>query len=89
MPEHAAKAYSELDGKSFNGRLLHLLPGKSKETIEDLLEQGMKGGKKFVYSHKYRQIIRCRWSEFQEEETVANKSVGRLVPQLEHTFLGT
>ncbi len=30
MPEHAVKAYAELDGKPFQGRMLHLLPGKAK-----------------------------------------------------------
>ncbi|XP_063989754.1 probable RNA-binding protein 19 [Diachasmimorpha longicaudata] len=38
MPEHAAKAYSELDGSILNGRMLHLLPGKSKTSITDLLQ---------------------------------------------------
>ncbi|EDW26944.1 GL16640 [Drosophila persimilis] len=28
MPEHALKAFNALDGTDFNGRLLHLLPGK-------------------------------------------------------------
>ena len=31
MPEHAVKAFSELDGSTFMGRLLHLLPAKPKE----------------------------------------------------------
>lgn len=30
MPEHAVKAYSELDGTIFMGRMLHILPGKSR-----------------------------------------------------------
>lgn len=34
FPEHAIKAYSELDGNIFHGRMLHLLPGKSKENEE-------------------------------------------------------
>ena len=29
MPEHAVKAFNKLDGTTFNGRLLHLIPGKS------------------------------------------------------------
>lgn len=32
MPEHAVLAYSELDGTVFHGRMLHLLPGKAKDT---------------------------------------------------------
>lgn len=34
MPEHAVKAYSELDGSIVHGRMLHLLPGKAKDTPE-------------------------------------------------------
>jgi multiple RNA-binding domain-containing protein 1 len=32
MPEHAVKAFNELDGKVFQGRLLHILPSKAKKT---------------------------------------------------------
>ncbi|XP_018562957.1 probable RNA-binding protein 19 [Anoplophora glabripennis] len=35
MPEHAVKAYSELDGTILHGRMVHLLPGKSKDTTEE------------------------------------------------------
>ena len=35
MPEHAVTAFSELDGSTFNGRLLHLLPAKPKEETEE------------------------------------------------------
>lgn len=31
MPEHAVKAFTELDGTILHGRMLHLLPGKSKD----------------------------------------------------------
>lgn len=31
MPEHAIKAFSMLDGTTFMGRLLHLLPAKTKK----------------------------------------------------------
>ncbi|XP_070204200.1 probable RNA-binding protein 19 isoform X2 [Littorina saxatilis] len=31
MPEHAVKAFAELDGKAFMGRMLHILPGKDRE----------------------------------------------------------
>ena len=34
MPEHAVKAFNELDGKVFQGRYLHILPSKAKETKE-------------------------------------------------------
>lgn len=41
MPEHAVKAYTELDGTAQNGRMLHLLPAKTKTTPDDLLLQGI------------------------------------------------
>ena len=34
MPEHAVKAFNELDGKVFQGRYLHILPSKVKERKE-------------------------------------------------------
>ncbi|PIK53368.1 putative RNA-binding protein 19 isoform X2, partial [Apostichopus japonicus] len=40
MPEHAVKAYTELDGKDFMGRLMHLLPGKEKITKETEENEG-------------------------------------------------
>lgn len=36
MPEHALKAYTELDGSVLNGRMLHILPGKAKTSLEDI-----------------------------------------------------
>nr|CAD7403642.1 unnamed protein product [Timema cristinae] len=39
IPENASTAYTELDGSVFHGRMLHLLPGKAKQSIEELLEQ--------------------------------------------------
>lgn len=35
MPEHAVKAFNELDGKIFQGRSLHILPSKAKETKQE------------------------------------------------------
>ncbi|KAM7436996.1 putative RNA-binding protein 19 [Porites harrisoni] len=40
MPEHAVKAFNELDGKVFQGRYLHILPSKAKETKEEVAEIG-------------------------------------------------
>lgn len=31
MPEHALQAFNKLDGSDFHGRLLHLIPGKSRD----------------------------------------------------------
>ncbi|KAK2172512.1 hypothetical protein NP493_953g00009 [Ridgeia piscesae] len=45
LPEHAVKAYTALDGSTFQGRMLHLLPGKAKKedvTSETTDEQSYK-----------------------------------------------
>ncbi|CAG9761792.1 unnamed protein product [Ceutorhynchus assimilis] len=39
MPEHAVKAYTELDGSILHGRMMHLLPGKAKDNPEENLEE--------------------------------------------------
>lgn len=36
MPEHAVKAYNELDGSVLHGRMLHLLPGKANASLENI-----------------------------------------------------
>ena len=41
MPEHAVQAFSELDGSSYQGRLLHLIPGKAKEESDEGKEESM------------------------------------------------
>eukprot|EP00090_Calanus_glacialis_P001961 TRINITY_DN11462_c0_g1_i3.p1 TRINITY_DN11462_c0_g1~~TRINITY_DN11462_c0_g1_i3.p1 ORF type:complete len:820 (-),score=288.95 TRINITY_DN11462_c0_g1_i3:42-2501(-) len=45
MPEHAVAAFSALDGTSFMGRLLHLIPAKAK--VEDTDTGGGGGGSEF------------------------------------------
>lgn len=42
LPENAVQAFNELDGTIFQGRLLHLLPGKSKDT-DDIDIENMEG----------------------------------------------
>ncbi|KAJ8890366.1 hypothetical protein PR048_009874 [Dryococelus australis] len=39
VPENAITAYTELDGSVIQGRMLHLLPGKAKQSLEELLEK--------------------------------------------------
>ncbi|KAJ0176548.1 hypothetical protein K1T71_007727 [Dendrolimus kikuchii] len=41
MPEHAVKAYSELDGTSFCGRMLHLLPAKTEKLDKESDDEGL------------------------------------------------
>jgi len=40
MPEHAVQAFSELDGSTHQGRLLHLLPAKSRDETEQTELEG-------------------------------------------------
>lgn len=40
MPEHAVSAFSELDGSTYQGRLLHLIPAKSKDGEDESEEAG-------------------------------------------------
>ena len=35
MPEHAVKAYTELNGTLFHGRMFHIMPGKANDKEED------------------------------------------------------
>ena len=53
MPEHAVAAFSALDGKSFQGRLLHLLPAKAKVEVEP--EEGEDGEKNFKKNKELKQ----------------------------------
>ncbi|XP_060803554.1 probable RNA-binding protein 19 [Amyelois transitella] len=41
IPEHAVKAYTELDGTSFCGRMLHLLPGRTEKVDKDSDDEGL------------------------------------------------
>ena len=41
MPEHAVQAFSDLDGSTYQGRLLHLIPGKTKEGEDDETEENL------------------------------------------------
>ncbi|XP_034949464.1 probable RNA-binding protein 19 [Chelonus insularis] len=52
MPEHAMKAYSELDGKTLHGRMLHLLPGKAKSSITEAEQEGMSFKEKKEFERK-------------------------------------
>ncbi|XP_076107171.1 putative RNA-binding protein 19 isoform X1 [Mytilus galloprovincialis] len=40
MPEHAVRAFTFLDGTSFMGRMLHILPSKSKEDEDTVASEG-------------------------------------------------
>jgi multiple RNA-binding domain-containing protein 1 len=38
FPEHALRAFNQLDGHAFQGRLLHILPGKTQQQQQDSSE---------------------------------------------------
>ncbi|CAG9561814.1 unnamed protein product [Danaus chrysippus] len=40
MPEHAVKAYTELDGTAFCGRMMHILPART-EKLEDEIDEDL------------------------------------------------
>ncbi|CAG7830076.1 unnamed protein product [Allacma fusca] len=52
LPEHAAKSFSELDGTVLHGRMLHLLPAKSKD---ELTEDDIQAGSSFKRSKELKQ----------------------------------
>ena len=54
MPEHAVQAFNELDGRIFQGRLLHILPAKPKRNTGNVFEEGLLI---FCYSQVYVQLI--------------------------------
>ena len=55
MPEHAVAAFTGLDGKSFQGRLLHLLPAKAKVEQEPEEGEDGDGGKNFKKNKELKQ----------------------------------
>ena len=46
FPEHAVKAFQDLDGKAYMGRLLHILPGQEKKEEQHDDAEGEKNYKK-------------------------------------------
>uniref|UniRef100_A0A6P7FLT5 Probable RNA-binding protein 19 n=1 Tax=Diabrotica virgifera virgifera TaxID=50390 RepID=A0A6P7FLT5_DIAVI len=62
MPEHAVKAYSELDGSILHGRMVHLLPGKSKDTNEEDLDESSNFKKKKAAKQKAQAGSSHNWN---------------------------
>jgi len=50
MPEHAVKVLSELDGKIFQGRIMHLLPGRAQKSKQEKEISGWSKQKCFIYA---------------------------------------
>lgn len=73
MPEHAVRAFSELDGSSFQGRLLHLIPGKSKNDDENPDTEGLSFKEKKELKQKQSAGSSHNWNSlFMGADAVAN-----------------
>ncbi|XP_021914789.1 probable RNA-binding protein 19 isoform X2 [Zootermopsis nevadensis] len=63
VPENAARAFMELDGSIFHGRMLHLLPGKAKQSLEELMEkEGMTFKQKQLLKKKAEAASSHNWN---------------------------
>lgn len=58
FPEHAVKAFNELDGTIFQGRMLHLLPGIASQTKDEDEEVEGKFWKIFFFLRNYLRIFK-------------------------------
>lgn len=73
MPEHAVKAYSELDGTIQQGRLLHLLPGKAKDNNDEQNEESSNFKQKKASKQKSQAGQLHNWNSlFLGHDAVAN-----------------
>ena len=64
IPQNALKAYTELDGRPFQGRLLHILPGKQQKKINN-----GKGDDELYKSKKQKELheqaeVAFNWNSF-------------------------
>lgn len=55
MPEHAVRAFSELDGTIFHGRLFHLIPGKSRDDDDEAAATAAADGLSFKQRKQLQQ----------------------------------
>ena len=75
FPEKALKAFNDLDGKVFQGRMLHILPGKTKEdpSEADVISEGMNFKKKKELELKKKAQSNHNWNSlFINSDSVAN-----------------
>ena len=77
FPEKALKAFTDLDGKIFQGRMLHILPGKTKQDSEINLEQ-LSFKKKKELEQKKKSQSNHNWNSlFINADSVANLMAAR------------
>lgn len=73
MPEHAVRAFNELDGTIFHGRLLHLIPGKSKDDDNNADMDGLSYKQKKELKQKQQAGSSHNWNTlFLGADAVAN-----------------
>ena len=75
FPEKALKAFNDLDGKIFQGRMLHILPGKTKEdpTEAEANSEGINFKKKKELELKKKAQSNHNWNSlFINSDSVAN-----------------
>lgn len=78
MPEHAVKAYNELDGSVLNGRMLHILPGKAKASLEDIDMENLTYKQKKELQNKKTAGSSHNWNTlFLGQNAVANAIASR------------
>lgn len=62
IPEHAVKAYAELDGSVFHGRMLHLLPAKAKDNPQEENEENSSFKQKKMIKQKTQSGVSYNWN---------------------------
>eukprot|EP00088_Acartia_fossae_P001369 TRINITY_DN1052_c0_g1_i1.p1 TRINITY_DN1052_c0_g1~~TRINITY_DN1052_c0_g1_i1.p1 ORF type:complete len:826 (-),score=249.95 TRINITY_DN1052_c0_g1_i1:517-2994(-) len=63
MPEHAVQAFSQLDGSTYQGRLMHLIPGKSRDDDDENHEaEGSNYKKKKALKEKKEAGLSHNWN---------------------------
>ncbi|XP_029171774.1 probable RNA-binding protein 19 [Nylanderia fulva] len=78
MPEHALKAYTELDGSVLSGRMLHILPGKAKTSLEDIDMENLTYKQKKELQNKATAGSSHNWNTlFLEQNAVADAIASR------------
>lgn len=78
FPEKALKAFSDLDGTIFQGRMLHILPGKSKQDNNDTNPEDLSFKKKKDIEQKKKAQSNHNWNSlFINQDSVANLMASR------------
>jgi multiple RNA-binding domain-containing protein 1 len=78
FPEKALKAFTDLDGKIFQGRMLHILPGKTKDDAAESTADSLNFKKKKELEQKKKAQSNHNWNSlFINSDSVANLMAAR------------